>query len=156
MGSLMTELKEAAATRTYRQSFETLKHAVRHHITGTHITRTYPSGTSGRLEATWDAGQRQFVCPGNDIWLRFKDGGWSISVRTHSGLGRDPCVEAMVAQANTHGKRGRLNQMWHIYWMLILMSHTQYDTQCEDIHFDLHIEPFLPGNYLSPAEMGMD
>ena len=136
-----------ADLRPGEDNFRELRNAIKHHVSGTHITRTYPSGSHGRIEAFWNPREKRFSDPGNDIWLQYRGGRWHMSRRDFY---HDAGANDLVEQGNTHIKYGRLQQMWITYWMLILRDVTLPNQQNEGVQYDIHINPFVETDWIQP------
>lgn len=145
MNSLMAALNETDIQKTYRESFENLRDVVKHHVAGSHITQTFGDGTSRRIEVQWISEFDQFNDPGNNIWLRYRDGNWRVDHR-HPNR---PVITALIEEANYFARRDCFQRMWHMYWMLILQDRTsQYKGDGMENHYDLHISPFNESDWI--------
>lgn len=117
--------------------------AAKHHISNSHITRTYASGSAGRLEVVWQSKEARYLDWGNDVWLYAPNDDrhrqhWQIQVR-HPG--NNPIIDAMVTQANRFAARGQMAMTWTLYWQILFITASEYCWE-PDVTFDLHINPW--------------
>lgn len=116
--------------------------AVRAHVNDSHITITYADGSIGRRKPRWDADEQRFIDWGNNFWLygpkSFRGeragGKWVLDARHPD----DVLVKAILERAAHVSKLDRVDQLWNLYWQLLLQDAMHYNEH--DI-VDLHIKP---------------